>query len=214
MASRDVSDVKLLLFDLGGVLVDFAGPRELGRFLRTPASPAEILDRWIFCPHTRDFERGRISPREWAERFVRDWDIHLEPEKFLLEFKTWSNCILPGTRELLASLRPLYRLAALSNANEVHWERNANELKVLDLFEFAISSHQVGLCKPDPEIFKVAINRARVAPAQVMFFDDLAVNVAAAASLGIRAREVRGVEGVRACLAREGLLARSLEPGA
>lgn len=206
MGFRDGPRVELLLFDLGGVLVDFAGPRELGQFLRTPASPAEILDRWIGCPHTQDFERGRISPREWAERFVRDWDIHLEPEEFLLEFKTWSNCILPGTRELLASLRPRYRLAALSNANEVHWERNANELNVLDLFEFAISSHQVGLCKPDPAIFEVAINRARVAPDHVMFFDDLAVNVAAACELGILGRQVRGVDGVRQCLLTEGLL--------
>jgi HAD superfamily hydrolase (TIGR01509 family) len=202
MASR----VELLLFDLGGVLVDFTGPRELGQFLRTPASPADILDRWIRCPHTRDFESGRISPREWAERFVRDWDIHLEPEKFLLEFKTWASCILPGARELLESLRPRYRLAALSNANEVHWERNTHELKVLDLFEFAISSHQVGFCKPDPAIFEVAIHRAGVTPGEVMFFDDMAVNVAAAASLGIRAFQVQGVEGLRECLVREGLL--------
>jgi HAD superfamily hydrolase (TIGR01509 family) len=206
MPSNDTSLPDLLLFDLGGVLIDFAGPRELGQFLRAPSTPADILKRWVSCPHTEDFERGLLSPREWAERFVLDWDATLAPEELLKEFRTMSRCVLPGARELLDQLRPRFRLAVLSNSNELHWDRNTNELKVLELFEFAIASHQVGLCKPDPAIFKIAIERAGVAPGAIMFFDDLPANVAAAASLGIRARQVQGVDGVRECLVTENIL--------
>ena len=198
--------ITLMLFDLGGVLVDFSGPRELGQFLRTPSTPAEILKRWVSCPHTDAFERGLLSPQDWAERFVRDWDSTLEPDEFLKAFRMMSRCVLPGARELLDELRPRFRLAVLSNSNELHWERNANELKVLDLFEFAISSHQVGLCKPDPEIYKIALERAQLEPDAVMFFDDLAANVDAAASLGIRARQVHGVDGIREALIKENIL--------
>lgn len=139
---------ELLLFDFGGVLVEFAGPRELGQHLRWSSTPETILKRWTECQHTEAFERGKLSPAEWAGRFIQDWDVDLAPDEFLKKFTTWSRRVLPGAKELLEELRPRYRLAALSNSNELHWERNTNELRIIELFEFAISSHQLGLCKP------------------------------------------------------------------
>lgn len=199
---------ELLLFDFGGVLVEFAGPKELGQHLRWPSTPEVILKRWTECPHTDEFERGRLNPAQWAERFIREWDVDLTPGEFLTRFTTWSRRVLPGARELLEELRRRYRLAALSNSNELHWERNTNELRLLELFEFAISSHEVGLCKPNPEIYKIALERARVSsPDAVVFFDDLAANVEAARSVGMRAHQVRGVDELRRRLVSEGLTA-------
>jgi len=189
------------------VLVEFAGPKELGQHLRWPSTPDVILQRWVQCPHTDEFERGQLTPDEWAERFIHDWDVDLTPRNFLSKFTTWSRRVLPGARELLEELRARYRLAALSNSNELHWKRNTNELKVLELFEFAISSHQVGVCKPHPDIYKVAIDRAKVSsPDAIVFFDDLAANVEAAKSAGMRAHQVRGVDELRARLMGEALL--------
>jgi HAD superfamily hydrolase (TIGR01509 family) len=198
---------ELLLFDFGGVLVEFAGLTELGQYLRWSSTPEVILQRWVTCPHTDEFERGQLTPPAWAERFIRDWDVDLPPDEFLAKFTTWSRRVLPGARELLEALRPHYRLAALSNSNELHWERNTNELRIIELFEFAISSHQVGLCKPHPHIYKVAIDRARVSsPDAIVFFDDLAANVEAARAAGMRAFQVRGVDQLRERLVNEGLL--------
>jgi len=198
---------ELLLFDLGGVLVEFAGPKELGRHLRWPSTPEVILKRWTECPHTDEFERGKLTATEWAERFIREWDVDLTPAEFLTKFTTWSRRVLPGARELLEELRGRYRLAALSNSNALHWERNTNELRILELFEFAIASHEVGLCKPDPAIYTMALERAKVSsPDAIVFFDDLAVNVAAAKAAGLRAYQVRGVDELRERLIAEGLL--------
>jgi putative hydrolase of the HAD superfamily len=202
----DTPSVELLLFDLGGVLVDFSGPRELGKFLRAPLTPDEILRRWIECPHTEAFERGRISSKEWVERFVKAWDVTLSPDEFLKVFRMMTRRVLPGARALLDQLRSRYRLAVLSNSNALHWDRNTHELKLIELFEFAISSHQVGLCKPDPAIFALALERAQLPPQSVMFFDDLPANVAAAASAGIHARQVRGIDELRCCLMKDNLL--------
>jgi glucose-1-phosphatase len=198
---------ELLLFDLGGVLVEFAGPKELGRHLRWPSTPDVILKRWTECPHTDEFERGKLSPAAWAERFVRDWDVNLTAEELLTKFTTWSRRVLPGAKELLEQLQGRYRLAALSNSNELHWERNTHELRIIELFEFAISSHEVGLCKPDPQIFEIAIERANVSsPHAIVFFDDLATNVEAAKAAGLRAYQVGGVNQLRDRLIGEGLL--------
>lgn len=198
---------ELLLFDFGGVLVEFAGPRELGRHLRWSSTPEVILQRWVTCPHTDEFERGKLTPTEWADRFIKDWDVDLTSGEFLGKFTTWSRRVLPGAKELLEQLRTRYRLAALSNSNELHWERNTNELRIIELFEFAISSHQVGLCKPHPDIYKVAIDRAKVpSPDAIVFFDDLAANVEAARAAGMRAYQVRGVDQLRERLVSEELL--------
>ena len=197
---------KVLLFDLGGVLVEFSGVREIAPLLRTAATESEIVERWSRCPHTEAFCLGRLSREDFADRFVRDWGVDLPQERFLQAFRSWSRRLLPGAEELLAELRPRFRLAALSNSNELHWERNASDLRVDALFEVAISSHHVGFCKPDPRIYQAALDRLGVPPDAVVFFDDVHANVAAAARLGMRAFQVNGVEDVRERLVGERLL--------
>ena len=44
---------ELLLFDFGGVLIEFAGPKELGQHLRWPSTPDVILKRWVRVPAHR-----------------------------------------------------------------------------------------------------------------------------------------------------------------
>ncbi len=202
MATR----TEVLLFDLGGVLVDFSGVRDVAPLLLVEASESEVREAWSRCPHTEAFCRGQLSRQEFAERFVRDWGIDLPPDRFLTSFRSWSRCLLPGAAELLTMLRPRFRLAALSNSNELHWERNVNDLGVTDWFEVAISSHHVGLCKPDPRIYLAALDRLAVSPEAVVFFDDVPENVAAALELGMRAYQVDGVDGVRERLVSEQLL--------
>lgn len=201
-----MSQIEVLLFDLGGVLVEFSGGRDLAALLRGKLSEYEVLERWGRCPHSEQFGLGKLSREEYGERFVKDWNLDLAPEDFLREFQSWSRRILPGAVDLLAALRPRFRLAALSNSNELHWERNSNVLGVTGLFEVAISSHQVGMCKPDPEIYRFALDRLDVSPEVVMFFDDAPANVDAAAALGMRAFQVDGVEAVRSRLVQEQLL--------
>lgn len=203
---KTLQHIDVLLFDLGGVLVEFSGVQDVAPLLREKLSEAEILDRWRHCPHTRQFGIGKLSRQEFGERFVRAWDLNVFPEDFLREFRTWSKRLLPGAVELLASLHPRFRLAALSNSNELHWERNTHDLGVTGLFEVAISSHQIGVCKPDPGAYQIALERLGVPPEAVMFFDDVPAHVEAATALGIHAFQVHGVEGVRAQLIREKIL--------
>ena len=201
-----MSKIGVLLFDLGGVLVEFSGVQDLAILLKGKLSEAEISEQMSHYLPTELFGLGKLSPQDFGERFVRDWNIDLSPEDFLREFQSWSKRLLPGAVELLTSLRPRFRLAALSNSNELHWERNTNELGLTGLFEVAISSHQVGLYKPDPQMYLIALDRLGVSPDRVMFFDDVPGYVTAASALGIRAFQVVGVEGVWSRLMQEHLL--------
>ena len=201
-----MSQIDVLLFDLGGVLVEFSGVRDLAVLLQGRLSESEIREQWSRHPPSEQFGLGKLSREDFGNRFVKDWNLELPPEDFLREFQSWSKRLFPGAVELLTLLRPRFRLAALSNSNELHWDRNTNDLGVTGLFEVAISSHQVGLYKPDPKIYLTALDRLGASPDSVMFFDDVPANVVAASALGIRAFQVEGVEGVRSRLIREQLL--------
>ena len=201
-----MSRINVLLFDLGGVLVEFSGVRDLAVLLQGRLSESEIVEQMSRYLPSEQFGLGKLSPEDFGNRFVKDWNLELPAQAFLREFQSWSKRLLPGAVELLTLLRPRFRLAALSNSNELHWERNTNDLGVTSLFEVAISSHQVGLYKPDPQMYLAALDRLGVSPDSVMFFDDVPANVTAASALGICSFQVEGVEGVRSRLIQEHLL--------
>jgi putative hydrolase of the HAD superfamily len=188
------------------VLVEFSGVQELAVLLQGRLSESEISEQMSRYSPAEQFGLGKLSREDFGNRFVKDWNLELPPEDFLREFQSWSKRLFPGAVELLTLLRPRFRLAALSNSNKLHWDRNTNELGVIGLFEVAISSHQVGLYKPDPKMYLTALDRLGASPDSVMFFDDVAANVTAASALGMRAFQVMGVQGVRARLLREQLL--------
>lgn len=195
----------VLLFDLGGVLIDFAGLGELQRLLQTSDSEAALKTRWLACENSEAFGRGQVPVDEFADRFLADWQVPLGREAFLVEFRGWARGWLPGAQALLAALRQHYRLAALSNCNSVHWARLVEDLGVAAAFDLAMSSHQLGLRKPDPAIFTAALARLAVTPDQVLFFDDAPANVEAARAVGMDAAVVDGPEAIRRELARRDL---------
>jgi putative hydrolase of the HAD superfamily len=134
------------------------------------------------------------------------WGVRVPQDEFLQAFESWNARLYPGSAELLSELRPRFRLAALSNSNELHWRRNERVLRIPELFERVLSSHELGFHKPDLRIYTRALEELRVSPDAVAFFDDNLPNVEAAASLGMAAHHVQGVAETRACLVDAGLL--------
>jgi len=190
-----------LLFDLGGVLVDFAGFAELPKLLREPLSFAEVKRRWISCPAVVEFERGAITPEQFAAAFAAEWPLTISPEQFLVAFEHWLRGFYPGALDLLAELRGAYRLACFSNSNPLHWHRNQSLLGIGEVFDHTYASHQMGVLKPQREAFEYVVADLAVPPERIAFFDDTPLNVDAAAALGIRAFQVAGVTALRDALA-------------
>jgi len=196
----------VLLFDLGGVLVDFAGFAELPRLLREPLPSAEVKRRWISCPAVSEFERGGSTAQQFAAAFAAEWPLNIAPEAFLVEFEGWLRGFYPGATDLLDALRGRYRLACFSNSNPLHWHRNQSLLGIGAHFDHAYASHQMGVLKPQSEAFERVIADLAVSPERIAFFDDTPVNVEAAAALGIRAFPVAGLAALRSALSEAGIL--------
>ena len=191
---------KVLLFDLGGVLVDWAGIDPLLALTAGRLSPEQARKFWLESAAVRDFERGRCGAEEFARATVADLRLTCAPAEFLVQFESWDRGPFPGAVELLAELAPQYYLACLSNNNELHWRRLRQCPGFLDRFQQRFVSFEIGKIKPDPDVFEYVLARLDAPPASVLFFDDNPECVEAARRLGLRARHVQGVAAVRAAL--------------
>ncbi len=181
----------VLVFDLGGVLMDFAGFDELAQFMPGAPGRSEIRDRWIRCEAVRRFERGEIPCDEFATSVIEELEIVLSPSDFLRNFVEWAREPSPAAISLLRRLGNNHRIAALSNANELHTPLHRKRFKVvIDTFYF---SDEIGAVKPDREIFEYVIRDLDVPPNRIAFFDDTPVNVEAARGAGLTAHAVDGI---------------------
>lgn len=194
----------VLLFDLGGVIVDFRG----GEGMRAMTGNAYTIDfcrdQWWRLPELDLLERGAISPAQFADAFIREWRLDLDRDAFLDGFKHWVVGVFEGAPALLGDLRARHRLACLSNVNPAHWER-CLELGVAELFDDRFLSHELRARKPEPEIYARVADHLGVAPSEIFFFDDVAANVHAAIAAGMRARLVQNGD-VRSALIGAGLV--------
>lgn len=198
--------VEIVLFDLGGVLLEVGGVAPM-RELSGIATDEELWARWLGCRWVQQLEAGRCTPDEFAAGVVSDWELAVTPPAFLATFGAWVNSPFPGAPELVAETGHAARIGCLSNTNAFQWDAHFGALPLIDAFEFRFLSFELGLVKPDPAIFAAVAAGLPAAPEQVLFLDDNAVNVAAAVDSGFAARHVRGVDEARRALVETGVLA-------
>jgi glucose-1-phosphatase len=193
---------KVIMFDLGGVLVGNNGKAGLTAMLPVPLDEQELWKRWLTSPAVRQFERGMISSHAFANAFVDEWQINLEPSDFIRAFATWPTRLFDGAEDLLRRLKREHHIACLSNTNAIHWERFPT---LSALFDSCFLSHKTGFVKPDREAFEFALAQLHKAPEDVYFFDDLLLNVTAARELGINAFQIETFSAIEPVLRRENL---------
>lgn len=177
---------KIILFDLGGVLVEATGRSGL-RALLPHLSDEQVLARWQRSTAAGLFERGKLPPKVFARQFVDEWGIKIGEAAFLDLFASWVTGFFEGAAELVEALRARHHVGCLSNTNAIHWARLRG---VSGMFDSCFPSHLTGFMKPDPEAYRHALNKLEARANDVYFFDDLVPNVAAAREVGMNAYHV------------------------
>jgi glucose-1-phosphatase len=198
--ARDIdSAIDVICFDLGGVLVQiaasFAEARELAGI---PARELPEGSRAATRTAARAYQCGELACKEYfdtLESAVAGIHTRAELERI---HDAWTQAEYPGAGALLAELRTTgRRLACLSNTNAAHWARLAPERGVADpeypslaALDVMLASHILGVAKPDPAIYARALAELGTTGDRVLFFDDMAENVAAARASGWCAEQV------------------------
>jgi len=196
---------KAIIFDLGKVLLHFEfarGYRALEGLCPYPA--AEIPRRIAATDLVTRFETGLMEPRDFFEQLSRLLDLRLEYPRFC---EIWSSIFTETLvpESLLEGLARRYRLLLLSNTNVIHFAMVRERYPLIRHFHDLILSYEVKRMKPDPEIFRLAVERSRCRPEECFYTDDIAAYTAAAREQGIDAVTFESASQVERELASRGI---------
>jgi putative hydrolase of the HAD superfamily len=177
-------NVKVVVFDLGGVLLQLRDPIET---FRLEISEGEFLERWLRSPSVREFERGASNAESFAKAIVGELRLPMHWTEFLKCFDAWPERLFPETEGLLDAIPAGIGRALLSNTNAAHWGRKDISSTLSGKLDRLFLSFDTGLLKPDREAFDQVIAAYGNAAGTFLFFDDNPLNVSAAIEAGMQA---------------------------
>jgi HAD superfamily hydrolase (TIGR01509 family) len=183
-----VTPPRAVLFDADGVLQRTAPWREdLAEVVETDEELNEQLLDDIAKAEGPQTQSGEVDIGHSLTQVLDRYDeVDLPVEAV---YDAWNAIevhedVLDGVRDLAG--RGLV-LALTTNQNEPRAAWMRENLPYDELFDAQFYSCEIGLAKPDPDYFRHVLEALDVAPEDALFLDDTAVNVEAAAGLGLRA---------------------------
>jgi 2-haloacid dehalogenase len=198
---------KTVIFDLGGVLVDW-DPRYLYRQLFDDPDEMELFLAEVT---NAEWNAQQDAGRPWEEATELLAAEHPEQRELIEAFhQRWPEMLageVPGTVEVLAELRATgIRLVGLSNWSAAMFPVARQRFDFLTWFEGIVISGDVGVNKPDRRIYDHLVERFGIEPAEALFIDDSPANVDAATTLGFRTILFTNATALRTDLVQLGLL--------
>lgn len=192
---KNLENIENIIFDLGGVILNIDYFKPVEKFKELGVSDFESLyskanQSDLFCR----FEKGLVSAAEFYTEINAITQLNIDDAN--LE-RAWNSIILdfPPTRiSILRELSTKFNIYLLSNTNIVHFNYydslfkrdfpNSNSFS--DLFTKAYYSFELGMRKPDSEIYDFALSDSKLEPSKTLFLDDSEQNLIEAEKLGIQ----------------------------
>ncbi len=178
---------ELILCDMGGVLVDVESDRLLHWMSQSMGRSLEEVERAVYHPELLlPFELGQITPRDYYTGLKKALELSWTYEQFV---SMWNGVLKENSEvlPLIERLRKRHKLIALSNTNTLHLEYMRTSLPTLSLLHDWIASCEVGLRKPDPAIYALAVARGGARPSTTIYIDDRPELVEAGRRAGLMA---------------------------
>lgn len=206
--------IKVVLFDLGNVILPVDGHRLAHKLTKhTTFSAQEILECFFHHEIINPFEKGEFTPDDFYKKVCGKMNLTgLEFAEFITHF----NDIFDEDQnviDLLAILKHNYKLGLISNTNQVHVEHMTARYELFKHFDELWFSNEAGLRKPDPAIYRLAIEHFGVNPREMVFVDDLKPNIEGAESLGINGILFKSYEQLVRDLDKLGVITKSTSNG-
>jgi putative hydrolase of the HAD superfamily len=187
--------IEAVLFDFGGVFTEspFRAAESLGSELG--AEPGRLMEI-VFGPYREDtdhpwhrLERGELTLEQAREQIMalgKREGLEADPYLLFARMAAAGGARQPMVERARRLRRAGYRTALVTNNAREFREAWRRMVPVDELFEVVVDSSEVGLRKPNPEIFLLALQRlGGIAPERAVFIDDFEGNLRAAASLGM-----------------------------
>ena len=208
----DVDEVALALraviFDYGRVLTGPPDPAAYAELLRITELSSDRLDQFYWKDRNA-YDEGKLTGLEFWRQIARDEGLNLD-ERAIAELNLWDARMWtrgdPAMLDWQLAIKQRGLLTAIvSNMGDSVHEHMVRELGWLSRFDVLVWSYQLGVAKPGPAIYRIALEKLGTQPAETLFIDDKAENVDAAVAMGMKGLIFSTVEKLRADLIDCGL---------
>jgi putative hydrolase of the HAD superfamily len=194
---------KIIFFDIGGVLLTNGWGHESREAAAAKFGfdykEMNILHEFIF----NVYEIGKISLDEYLNTTLFYRPRNFTKEAFI-DFMLEQSVELPGTLQWLVQWKQQhagkFRFISINNEGKELNDYRLQKFRLHDVFDAFVSSCEVGMRKPDPGIFRLAMGIAQASPEECIYFDDRQILVDAAAKTGMACYRHKGLESTRAVL--------------
>ena len=197
---------RAIIFDIGRVLIRVDVSRAMdGLASGLSLTPQDVLSAIEKDPRWLDWQEGRISPRDWHLHLAKRLGFSLTFEEFS---EVWNRALDPNpihSESFLEKLSKNYRLALLSNTDPIHMSNEEARFPFFRLFPIRIYSYRVGASKPDPVIYREALQACQVRAEEAVYIDDIAAYAEAAQRLGMSAIVFQSPEQLQSDLRKLGI---------
>jgi putative hydrolase of the HAD superfamily len=187
------SNIKNIIFDLGGVLLDIDFKKTRDAFIASGVKDFDAYFQQSFSnPLFADFEKGLIKPIDFFEAFRNETAIHITDEIIINNWNALLGDFRKDSMHYIAALKKNYRVFLFSNTNIIHFEafmilfeQQIGAGHFHDYFEKAYYSHEMNLRKPDVESFEFIIRENNLLENDTLFVDDTLKNIEGAKAAGL-----------------------------
>ena len=178
--------IKVFLFDIGGVLVSVDSSRAMTQLSRKLKVPPEQIRHAMTLQLLNKYERGELTSNQFYEEMLVACDsrCHMDLETF----KTyWQDVLFPNADSIafLERVTRDYPVWLLSNTNDFHYELLLQDFPFMQWVRGGTYSFIEGSIKPEPQIYLQAIAKCGYPAQEILFIDDLLANVLTGLELGI-----------------------------
>lgn len=193
---------RVIVFDYGEVISVSQSAADRAALVEISGLDTRLF--WeLYDRYRDDLDQGVTLPGEYWNLIARDAGVEWSPAQlqqlWVADIRSWIS-VEPGTVQLLAELHAGgTRVALLSNAG-FDFSDPFRHSPMAAYFEAMFVSAELGLIKPDPEIYRVAARELGITLEQMVFIDNKRVNVDAAAALGVTGHVFTTVAELRAFL--------------
>jgi len=179
------SKINAIIFDFGGVLVDWNPHNLYRRFFQNPQEIDKFLSEINFSEWNLQQDKGRSFAQGVAELTTK-FPQHSELIRAYSDL--WEDSIvgpINGSVEILRELiKAGYSIYGLSNWSSEKFPIAFNKYDFFKLFDGIVISGDVKVAKPDPAIFEIILKMINRSPGECLLIDDSASNIDAANKLG------------------------------
>lgn len=188
------ADYQAIIFDFGNVIIDINPELSFEAFSKISYKSVDKI-KTLFAENQvfKKFETGLYSDDEFLDSIRQILGFPLNDVEII---DAWNALLLevPNERiELLNNLKNRYPIYLLSNTNSIHiakcnqyFKNKFGINKVADIFDKAFLSYEMGLFKPDPEIYNTVLEEIDLPAQKVLFIDDNLDNINSAKELGLQ----------------------------